>query len=90
MASVLLKQEIQQNLLTSPQYLMDMPLLIDLHRMKKRVMCAWLCEIPYSMYSGKKVLDVHWVLSKSEALRYLTELILINERNKSNLSLVTE
>ena len=67
-----------------------MPNLADMYKMKTKEVLTWLVQIQNSLYHGFKVEQLHRVLSKNQARKSLIDLILVNDRNKSHLHLITE
>ena len=53
-------------------------------------MLTWLSMIPNSIFSGRSLEEIAEVCSYNDARRYLTELILLNDRNKSYLFDISE
>ena len=49
-----------------------------------------LSVIPISIYKGLEIIEIAENCSVYEARRYLNELIMLNERNKSRLKIVSE
>ena len=49
-----------------------------------------LSVIPISIYNGLEIKEIAENCSVYEARRYLNELIMLNERNKSSLKIVSE
>ena len=58
--------------------------------MSFRKVYGWLTELPTSMYNGMTVEDLISGVHENEARQYLMKLILLNDRNRSNLHLITE
>ena len=67
-----------------------MPTLIKLNKMDRNVVYNWLVKCPISIYKGLTIEEVEEHVTKSEARKYLGKLILLNDRNKSQLTLVSE
>ena len=53
-------------------------------------MLTWLSMIPNSIFSGRSLEEIAEVCSYNDARRYLSELIVLNERNKSKLRHISE
>ena len=67
-----------------------MPKLVDLYKMKRKVIAFWLCILPTSQYKGLPCRQVAKIITKNSARKYLTTLILLNDRNKSQLLMISE
>ena len=67
-----------------------MPRLIDINKMQAEVVLAWLRMLPTSMFYGNSVKQIAEICNRSEARRYLNELVLLNDRNKSQLFQISE
>ena len=80
----------QRNLMTDQQYLPHMPKLTDLFRMKDFEVLTWLVRIPFSLYADVRIQDIEGDITENEARRYLNELIVLNQINKSKLSDISE
>ena len=53
-------------------------------------MLTWLVTIPFSLYANLRILDIADDIKTNEARRYLNELIVLNQINKSKLSDISE
>ena len=67
-----------------------MPRLADLQAMRKGKMILLLCTLPTSLYRGFPTKDVNEILSKYDAVKYLGELIMKNEGNRSQFKPISE
>ena len=67
-----------------------MPRLTEISKMKDEVVLAWLCMLPTSMFNGLTARAIDESCNRSEARRYLNELVLLNDRNKSQLFEISE
>ena len=67
-----------------------MPSLAKIARMTGCKVYKVLSKLPMSMYVGVAPSMIQEFINKNDALRYLTELALGNERNRSDLQLVSE
>ena len=80
----------QQNLLRGIEYKPNMPKLVNMHKMDDNDIYAQLCKISNSPYSGWNVKHLRESLSFHDAHKLLVKLILINDRDKSQLYMISE
>ena len=71
-------------------YQENLPKLVDLAEMKIDTVNNWIARIPHSAYYRLPRRVIVNELNYNEAIRYLAELIILNERLKSNLGQVIE
>ena len=67
-----------------------MPRIKDLNDMRSNELFNWLCILPTSVFKGKSVNFLRRRVNKHHARQYLVNLMLLNDRNKSQLFIVTE
>lgn len=77
--------ELQESLLRHCQYIPNMPKLADLTRIQDFQVYDMLSAIPISIYHGFTVEEIKENCTVHEARRYLNELVILNEKNKSRL-----
>ena len=82
--------KIQQKLMQQNSYIPSMPKLSDMSRIQDHQLYEMLSVIPISIYNGLEIKEIAENCSVYEARRYLNELIMLNERNKSRLKIVSE
>ena len=74
----------------SLQYIPNMIQLKDLTHMNIRKVNSWIAKIPFSVYFQQPESTIVQELDYNAAIRYLSSLIVTNERNKSNLEMINE
>ena len=80
----------QAHLIKVNSYIPNMPRLVDMSRIEDPDIYEILAKTPISIYNGHDIEDIADNCTLIEARRYLTELILLNEKNKSSLNMVDE
>ena len=75
--------------LIDSNFIPGMPTISDLHQ-REKIVYDWLTIHPNSKYFGKSVNKVISKVKIGEARQHLLELIIINDKLKSNLTLVSE
>ena len=76
--------------LLGPNFVRNMPSMKACAKMTDSRVYLQLSKISNSDYYGLEPLEIAKQVSHNEAVRYLNDLILVNDRNKSDLHLVTE
>ena len=71
-------------------YIPNLPNLAKINQMNDEEVLDWLVVLPRSMYRGMSQEAVKNVVTRSDARRYLQELILLNDRSKSELVMIHE
>ena len=73
----------KKTVLRGKTYIPSMPSLVTVNQMDLPLVYTWLVSCPISIYKGESLKQVKKECKKYEARRYLAELILVNDRNKS-------
>ena len=72
------------------EFIQHMPRLVDLTKMQKRKIILLLCTLPTSLYRGFSTKEVSNVLNRNDAAKYLADLIMKNEQNRSQFKPISE
>ena len=68
----------------------NMPSLADLNEMKYKTVLNYLCSLNSSIYKGEKPVYVKNEINENTARKYLADRILLNDRRKADLHLISE
>ena len=82
--------QMQKKLINENSYIPNMPRLVDMSRIQDHEVYDILDTTPISIYKGHGIENIADHCTVYEARRYLAELILLNEKNKSSLIVVDE
>ena len=72
------------------QYIPNMPRFVDLAKMDEKKKIKLLSILPTSMYRGFSTGEINEAITRHEASKYLANLILKNDKNKSQFSVIGE